>query len=595
MRKLGVIEIDQFFPKKDRTALMMKLNGLLASPSFGPWSQGAPLDIPSMLWDPQGRPSCSVIYLAHLSDEERQMVVSLVLSKLVTWMRTQSGTTNLRALVYMDEVYGFVPPTAAPPAKKPILTLYKQARAFGIGVVLATQNPVDMDYKAISNAGTWMIGRLQTERDKARLLEGLSSASGSVSLAELDSTISSLGKREFMMHTAGGKGPRLFGVRWAMSYLCGPLSKDQIRLLPGQAAQQAALAAPSATAAVAASVAAPVASAAETVGQAPAAAVAPPTAPPTDMADDETPNLPNVAEGVAIRYVDPAAPWANQVGAVPNGKRLQAGVAVRFNLTYDEERADLRYSQEFEMVVTPLSEVIDPARAYVVDYDDRDLVEAAPAGAVYAIPDAKIANKTYFTKLQSTLVDYLQREQELNVAANEQLDLMGRPGETAEGFAARCAEAGRAQADIEAEKIRKTLVTKRERIQKAIETAERQKAEAEASAQASKTDELLGGAGSLLGALLGGRRSASSIASAVRGVANRRSKSTKLQTKLETYEERIEAAADELEALEAELADTIVEITDRWDAVAANITSRPVPLEKNDIVVAQVSLIWIPT
>ena len=204
MRKLGVIEVDSFFPKADRTALMLRLNGLLASPSFAAWGIGAPLDIEKLLFNPSGGANAAVVYLAHLSDEERQMVVTRVLSKLVAWMRTQPGSTKLRVLVYMDEVYGFVPPSAAPPAKKPILTLFKQARAFGVGVVLATQNPVDLDYKAISNAGTWLIGRLQTERDKARLLEGMTSASGATDISVVDSTISSLAKRAGKNRVVGG-------------------------------------------------------------------------------------------------------------------------------------------------------------------------------------------------------------------------------------------------------------------------------------------------------------------------------------------------------------------------------------------------------
>ncbi len=160
IRKLGVFELDQFFPPDDRMALAMKLNGLLASPSFASWALGEPLDIQSMLFGTDGTPRCAVVTTAHLSDDERQFVTSLVLSKLVTWMRRQSGTTDLRAMLYMDEVAGYLPPTEKPPTKKPIMLLMKQARAFGVGVVLATQNPVDLDYKAMSNAGTWMIGRL---------------------------------------------------------------------------------------------------------------------------------------------------------------------------------------------------------------------------------------------------------------------------------------------------------------------------------------------------------------------------------------------------------------------------------------------------
>ena len=177
LRKLGVFELDAFFPPQERTALALKLNALVASPSFAIWGEGAALDPAELLGAP-GRPRAAIVYLAHLSEEERQFAVTLILSKVVTWMRGLSGTSDLRALVYMDEVYGFVPPTAVPPAKKPILTILKQARAYGVGMVLATQNPVDLDYKAMSNAATWLVGRLQTERDKERVLEGLRSAAG---------------------------------------------------------------------------------------------------------------------------------------------------------------------------------------------------------------------------------------------------------------------------------------------------------------------------------------------------------------------------------------------------------------------------------
>ena len=240
LRKLGVFEIDTFFPEKDRLALAMRLNNLVASPSFAAWRSGPPLDIPSMLWTPEGKPRAAIVYLAHLSDAERQFAVTLALSRLVTWMRSQSGSSALRVLVYMDEVFGFVPPTAMPPAKKPILTLLKQARAFGVGVLLATQNPVDLDYKAMSNAGTWCIGRLQTERDKARILEALQSAAGDRDLARLDAQVSGLGKRQFLLHNTRAKEPALFTTRWALSYLPGPLTLDQVARLTAADPQRAA-------------------------------------------------------------------------------------------------------------------------------------------------------------------------------------------------------------------------------------------------------------------------------------------------------------------------------------------------------------------
>ena len=232
LRKLGVFEIDAFFPPKDRTELALKLNALIASPAFAAWGEGAPLDPQSLLFTPEGKPRAAIVYLAHLSDEERMFVTTLVFAKLVTWMRGQSGTSDLRALAYMDEVAGYVPPTAVPPAKKPILTILKQGRAFGLGLVLSTQNPVDLDYKAMSNAGTWLVGRLQTENDKARVLEGLRSAAGGADIAALDAAIGALQKRA--VHARLGEGlarPRVFGTRWAMSYLRGPLTKEQVQLL----------------------------------------------------------------------------------------------------------------------------------------------------------------------------------------------------------------------------------------------------------------------------------------------------------------------------------------------------------------------------
>ncbi|MGH3012635.1 MAG: ATP-binding protein, partial [Gaiellaceae bacterium] len=239
LRKLGVFDLDTFFPPKDRTELAMKLNSLVASPSFAAWGEGQPLDPGTLLRTPEGKPRGAIVYLAHLSEEERQFVVTLVLSKLVTWMRGQPGTSDLRTLVYMDEVFGFVPPTAAPPAKKPILTIFKQGRAFGVGMVLATQNPVDLDYKAMSNAGTWLVGRLQTERDKARVLEGLKSAAGGSDIDALDAAVGGLEKRQFLLVSAKSSQPALFQTRWAMSYLRGPLTRDQVAELMKGAARPA--------------------------------------------------------------------------------------------------------------------------------------------------------------------------------------------------------------------------------------------------------------------------------------------------------------------------------------------------------------------
>ena len=233
--RIGVMDLEAFYPEKERQKLALALNGLLAAPGFSAWLDGVPMDPATLLRTSEGKPRVSIISIAHLSDAERMFFVSLLLNQIVGWMRSQSGTTSLRAILYMDEIFGFFPPVATPPSKQPLLTLIKQARAFGLGIVLATQNPVDLDYKALANAGTWLIGRLQTERDKARVLEGLegvaAAANARFDKAQIDTMLSGLGNRVFLMNDVHEDGPRVLESRWAMSYLRGPLTREQIKIL----------------------------------------------------------------------------------------------------------------------------------------------------------------------------------------------------------------------------------------------------------------------------------------------------------------------------------------------------------------------------
>ncbi len=233
--KVGVLDLESFYPAKDRGGLALALNNVLASPGAAAWAEGEPLDIQKLLWTPAGKPRIAVLSIAHLSDAQRMFFVTTLLSEVLAWMRTQSGTGSLRALVYMDEIFGYFPPSAAPPSKLPMLTLLKQARAFGVGVLLATQNPVDLDYKGLANAGTWFIGRLQTERDKLRVLDGLQGAMDAASHAfdrqAMDRLLSGLGSRVFLLNNVHEDVPEVFQTRWTLSYLRGPLDKEQIKLL----------------------------------------------------------------------------------------------------------------------------------------------------------------------------------------------------------------------------------------------------------------------------------------------------------------------------------------------------------------------------
>src|SRR4051812_49370938 len=230
--KIGVLEVESFYPAKDRFTLATQLNAMLAAPGFDEWLEGEPLDPGRLLYGPTGKPRVSIVSIAHLDDAHRMFFVSLLLNEIVGWMRRQSGTSSLRAIVYMDEIAGYFPPVANPPSKAPLLTLLKQGRAFGIGVVLASQNTVDLDYKGLGNAGTWFLGRLQTERDKARVLDGLEgAAAGSIDRGSADKTLSALGKRVFLLHDVHAGAPHTFMTRWALSYLRGPLSREQLRAL----------------------------------------------------------------------------------------------------------------------------------------------------------------------------------------------------------------------------------------------------------------------------------------------------------------------------------------------------------------------------
>lgn len=574
MRKLGVIDLDTFYPPGDRVKLAMKLNGLAASPSFTSWTEGPDLDIQRMLYGDDGKPQSAVISLSHLSDDERQFVVTLLLSKMVTWMRKQSGTSDLRALVYMDEVFGYVPPTGNPPSKKPILTILKQARAFGVGLVLSTQNPVDIDYKAISNAGTWMIGRLQTDQDKQRLLDGMSSSDGSVDVKALGETISHLDKRQFVLHSTKAPAPQLFGTRWAMSYLPGPLTREQIGQLTTDEQRTAA-------------------SSANTNQSSESAA-------PVALGENESAVAPQIADNVQVRYLDPGVDYSDEIGASATGKRLQAGLAVRVEMLFDDTKAKLRHEVEWEAFITPLDGPIDADDAIEVDYDDRDLTKKEPEGCVYILPDAKIKNKTYFTSAKKAIKDHLYSNEELELFYNSDLKVYSRIGETQEDFEARCEQVADAGADKDAEKLRKVLVKKMERINASIKKAEDKYREIQFDAisrkQDQRTSQVIDIAGGVLGSLLGGRRSTRSmITSGVRRNQSKGRMAQKAQERLKTAENRYADLVEDREELEAELNDDLMDIQDEWSAKVHEIESVTVGLEKTDITIDDVALVWIPT
>lgn len=576
LRKLGVFQLDDFYPKRARMELAKKLNGLLASPSFAAWLEGDPLDIAHLLDTSNGTPA-SVIYLAHLSEAERQFVVTLLLAKLVTWMRRQPGTGKLRTLVYMDEVFGFAPPVAEPPAKKQILTILKQARAYGVGMVLSTQNPVDLDYKAMSNAGTWMIGRLQTENDKKRIVEGLADAGGSTDVATFDTLISNLDKRQFVMRKTGEADPVVFGSRWAMSYLAGPLDREAITRLTRVAEK----AVPAAEPGPAAGGAVPEPTPTDT---------APP--PPADDSDADTvPVAPPVDSGVPVAALDPAAPWADTVSAVPSPSCWRPVVVATVRLRYDDRPKGIDHTEEYEAVIDPPSLPLRPEAIHQVDHDPRDFRPVDEGIGPFVLPDFPASEATFWKDLQKAMSDHLLAAQRLTIWHNPALKAFSRPGETEEEFRERCRQLVEEEADAAIAKLKDRYAARIERAKDQIARADRRVAELAADVEARKQQELISGAGDLLGAILGGR----SRSAAVRRAASRRSQTQRTAADLESAFSRLEQEKRDLIELEADLADEIEVLAEEWDAKADSIESVEIGLERDDIQVTELKLVWVPS
>ena len=605
-RKLGVFEVDTFLPPAQRMKLALRLNGLLASPSFAAWRTGDPLDIDSLLWAPDGRPRASIVQLAHLSDTERVFVVTMLLSRAITWMRRQPGTSDLRALIYIDELFGFAPPTANPPSKTPLLTLFKQARAHGLGVVVSTQNPVDMDYKLMSNAGTWMIGRLQTERDKLRVVEALRSADGSVDVGAWDARVSGLGKRQFVLKRTRSPDPDLFTTRWAMSYLRGPITRGELAALPGDVTRSASDSAGSHPAphsaapatGEAAPSAAPAGTPAPTQTPTPAqssTSVPSPTSPPMGgagrtPAQDESPIQPSIADGIRVTWLDPSAPWASQVGVGDDATRLEAGLASTVRMVFDEAKADLRHEVEWEVVWFPLGATVRAEQATPVDFDTRDFRDSAPDGAVYALPEAKLDQKSFYTGVERDLRDRLHRTLQMTLHRNVALKLYSRAGESEEAFRARCVAAAEDAADAEAAKLRDRYASKIETARDQAERAERRLRELDVDVSSRRQQELVSGAGTLIGMFLGGRRSTRSLSS----IASKRSQTRRTEERRRSAEARLADEQEDIVELEDQLASDLEEIWTKWRDVAGEIEPLEVGLEKNDIDVSSLRVFWAP-
>ncbi|MBS0191727.1 MAG: ATP-binding protein [Planctomycetes bacterium] len=560
--RVGVMDIETFYPAKERFGLAMQINSLLASPGFSRWAEGEPLDVGAMMRSAAAKPRCVIFSIAHLSDAERMFFVSMLLSQVLGWVRTQSGTSSLRALLYMDEIAGYFPPTANPPSKQPLLTLMKQGRAFGLGVVLATQNPVDLDYKGLANAGTWFIGRLQTDRDKQRVLDGLEGASSQAGAgfdrAAMDRLLSQLGSRIFLMNNVHEDGPVVFETRWCLSYLRGPLTRAQIKTLsdPMRRGGGAAAAGPVATA--------------------PGKSAAPKEAArPVLPADVPQYFVPSRASG-AVVYIP----------------KLLGMSSVYYS--------DAKAGVEQEVASCLLTDfqsgpvAIDWDKAEQMDWTQGDLEKEPAADASFQAPPAEAAKAKSYDAWKKQLADAIFRSQSLELLVCDELEQTSKPGEKEKDFRLRLEQASREARDEATEKIRARYAPKlailEERRRKAMARADVQKEQASGA----KWGAAISVGSALLGALLGRKAvSAGNISkagTAMRGV----SRTFKESADVGRAEEDVASIQEQMSALEAQAAAEIEQAGARVDAARLELRRVAIKPKKNSITVKAVVLAWTP-
>jgi hypothetical protein len=568
--KIGVLNLDSFYPSKERFALAMQLNNLLAAPGFSAWLEGEALDVGQMLHSPGGKPRLAIFSIAHLNDAERMFFVTLMLSQTLGWVRAQSGTTSLRAILYMDEIFGYFPPVANPPSKQPLLTLLKQARAFGLGVVLATQNPVDLDYKGLANTGTWFIGRLQTERDKARVLEGLEGAAASsgkkFDKQGMEQTLAGLGNRVFLLNNVHEDAPEVFQTRWTLSYLRGPLTRTQIKTLmdPLKASKELGVKGKGTE------------------------ALEPSPYPSLLTPHGSRPMLPpDVPQHfIPIR------------GSQPRGSTLiyQPMLLGASQVRVSDNKASVDVTQDVT-VLAPISDgavAVDWNRAAESGLALADLESLPMDGAQFgSVPSAASKAKSYET-WSKDFSGWLFRTQKVDLLKSPSAKEASRPGESERDFRVRLQQSGREARDKQSDSLRQKYAPKiaslQDRIRRAGQMVERQQAES----RSSQMQAAISVGASILGAFLGRKTiSAANIGratTAIRGAG----RAIKESGDVGQAEENVSALQQQLADLESQFkkeSDALAAATDPIHEKLEPVSLKPT---KANISVKLVTLAWTP-
>ncbi len=590
--RLGALPVDGFFPPKDRMELSMLLNNFMASPSFQIWLTGQTLDIQQILYKEDGSPRHSIFYIAHLSESERMFFVTMLYSSIESWMRTQRGTSSLRALVYFDEIMGYLPPVANPPSRTVILRMLKQARAFGVGLVLATQNPVDLDYKALSNAGTWVIGRLQTEQDKNRLLDGLTSAAGGIDRGTVDKLLSGLGKRVFLVQNVHEKTPVLIGTRWCLNYLAGPLTRTQIPAVNALAGVKAA----------------EVVSKSRT-GKSESAADARPAnqaaASSSAAAGTYTSTRPGVPQGMDEIFFPNDLSFtqaAEQAGAAgPQiGMVYRPALLAQLQVNYLSRTYNLDTSKKLACLV---DEEISGRVAWedfaITGQDVKNLrSQREPVDARYDTVPGWLGDTKQLAQLQNDMEDWAYRTGSITIMTNKALKQYSTPDESKDDFIARCKKAAEEEAKDDLEKIEKSYNSKSSTLDARIKKQKLEIDQKQSTLNARRTDSIVKGAsvaGNVLMGLLGGKKSG--ISSAISGSSatiNKHRMAEEAAARLEQEKQELVVLEEQLAQLKSGMEAEKVDVLEKWQEKAEDVEEIAVAPAKKDIYIELFGIAWLP-
>ncbi|HOG73592.1 MAG TPA: hypothetical protein PLP47_01510 [Methanofastidiosum sp.] len=570
-RTLGVFEIDTFIPNKDRMTLSMKLNSLIASPSFKNWLEGQPLDISEFMKNKDGKPRHSIFYIAHLNDSERMFFVTLLFNQIISWMRKQSGTNSLRTIIYMDEIFGYFPPVANPPSKKPLLTLLKQARAFGVGIILATQNPVDLDYKGLTNTGTWFIGRLQTERDKQRLLEGLdtisSSSKGSLNREEIDKLISNLGKRVFILHSVHENTPVIFQTRWAMSYLRGPLTKNEIKSLMKNKIPEV-----------------PVSSSKSIVSN-------------EISIDKTTTSRPTISSEIQQVFI-PLTKSSNLVmQEIKNKNQSQIsfetanliynpGALGKALIHYQDKITDLREDLEKTLILRSF-ELMNWEKSEEIKISN--LLTKPEENAKFGEISGNINDSKDFNELKKNFADFIFYNSNFKLYHSPLIKIYSKPRESKSDFILRITQMARERRDEEVDKIEEKYSKDLQKLKEKLERSQEVLLKKQATANSLKQEAMVSAGESVIKIFMG-RRSTTSASKAM----NKYQKSKTVAIDIQEAQKDIETLNKEMELLENKLKIEVESIKERREKEISEIKEVLIQPKKSDIEVKIVSLAWIP-